>query len=88
VGGAHDVGSGEVRIVSPIARQESREMVARTEGNYVVPAAASANGNGDGPRTDWIDYRASVARIHKREQNGDEPLTSCTRRAARTSRPP
>jgi hypothetical protein len=75
VGGAHDVGSGEVRIVSPIARQESREMVARTEGNYVVPAAASANGNGDGPRTDWIDYRASVARIHKREQNGDEPLT-------------
>lgn len=64
----------EVRVVTPIARQESRELVARTEGNYVVPAAASANGNGHGPRTDWIDYRASVARVHKREQAGDEAL--------------
>jgi hypothetical protein len=65
----------EVRIVSPIAHRESRELVARTEGNYVLPGVSDASGNGHGPRTDWIDYRASIARVHKREQNGDEALT-------------
>lgn len=60
----------EVVVVNQL---ENAVATGRTEGHYLVPGPTFAKS--DGPRVDWIDYRASIARVHKREQNGDEAVT-------------
>jgi hypothetical protein len=54
-------------------RQPSEGIRVRAEGDYVLPPLEQRSDGG--PRTDWIDYRASIARTQRREQAGDEPLT-------------
>lgn len=56
--------------VQPVS---STVLSGRGMGHYIEPGPTFAPS--DGPRADWIDYRASIASVHRREQNGDTALT-------------